>query len=193
VSPNFTALLDACVLYPAPLRDLLMSLATADLFRARWSADIHEEWIHAVLKRNADKPHVTRNRLERTRQLMDENVLDAVVTGYEKLIEGLTLPDPGDRHVLAAAIRAGADVIVTFNLKDFPESVLAEFGIHAQHPDGFIGDLLDLDPGAVCGAAKQHRARLKSPPVGVEEYLEALQRQELLQAVARLRGFVHLL
>lgn len=113
---TFTALYDSCVLYPAPLRDLLMWLGLSDLFRPRWSNEIHEEWIRNVLK---DRPDLTREQLERTRDLMNANVRDCLVTGYEPLIDGLTLPDPDDRHVLAAAIRASADVIVTFNLKDF--------------------------------------------------------------------------
>jgi predicted nucleic acid-binding protein len=193
VSASFTAVFDSCVLYPASLRDLLLSLATTGLFRARWSPHIHEEWMRAVLERNKDNPKVTPERLARTRQQMDTNVLDCVVTGYERLIDGLILPDPKDRHVLAAAIRAGADVIVTFNLKHFPATALAEFGIHAEHPDEFVSHLLDLDAGAVCRAAKQHRARLKDPPYSVTEYLDALQRQELAQTVVHLSSFQHLI
>lgn len=101
--------------------------------------------------------------------------------------------DANDRHVVAAAIRAGADVILTFNLKHLPDSALNEFGIHAEHPDEFVSHLLDLDAGAVCAAVKQHRARLKNPPVDVVGYLESLQRQELTQAVSVLRSFGHLL
>ena len=121
---NFTALYDSCVLYPAPLRDLLMWLGLSDLCRPRWSNDIHEEWIRSVL---ANRPDITRERLERTRDLMNSNVRDCLVTGYEPLIDGLTLPDADDRHVLAAAIRADADVIVTFNLTDFPGRVSCAF------------------------------------------------------------------
>lgn len=143
---NFTALYDACVLYPAPLRDLLMWLGLSDLFRPRWSDEIHDEWIRNVL---ADRPDLTREQLERTRGLMNSNVRDCLVTGYEPLIAGLTLPDPDDRHVLAAAIRASADVIVTFNLKDFPPAALAPFGIEAQHPDEFVIHLIDLNAGLV--------------------------------------------
>jgi hypothetical protein len=86
---NFTALYDSCVLYPAPLRDLLMWLALSDLFRARWSNDIHEEWIRNLLE---DRPDLTRERLERTRDKMNSNIRDCLVTGYEPLIDGLTLP-----------------------------------------------------------------------------------------------------
>jgi len=157
---SFTALYDASVLYPSDLRNLLMHLALTGLFRARWSADIHEEWISALLR---NRPDLTRAKLERTRMLMDEHATDALVTDYQHLIPGLQLPDPNDRHVLAAAIRARADVIVTINLRDFPAETLAAFGIEAQHPDEFVLHLLDLSPGVVVGAAQDHRLSLKNP------------------------------
>jgi hypothetical protein len=125
----FTALYDACVLYPAPLRDLLMGLAGTGLFRARWTDDIHNEWIENLLK---NEPHRDRARLERTRNLMNAAVLDCLITGYEPLIPALALPDPDDRHVLAAAIRGRADVIVTYNLKHFPDAILGGYGIAAR-------------------------------------------------------------
>jgi predicted nucleic acid-binding protein len=127
---SFTAFLDACVLYPAPLRDLLMELAVADLFRAKWSTQVHEEWIEAVLAERAD---LTRERLQRTRTLMEAHVRDALVSGYEELIESLDLPDPDDRHVLAAAIRGRADLIVTANLKDFPADRLAKWSLRFRN------------------------------------------------------------
>lgn len=185
-----TALFDACVLYPAPLRDLLMWLALTGLFRARWSDTIHEEWISNLL---AGRPDLTRERLERTRELMNRAVPDCLVTGYEDLVAGLALPDPGDRHVLAAAIRGGADVIVTFNLADFPAEPLAPHRIEAQHPDDFIAHLLDLAPGPVCAAVKKHRQSLKNPPKTAEEYLATLARLSLPQTVARLRSFAELI
>lgn len=117
----FTALYDACVLYPAPLRDLLLQLALTDRFRAKWTNAIHDEWIRNVLEQ---RPDLTAAQLQRTRELMDLHVRDCLVDGYEPLIAGLNLPDPNDRHVLAAAIHARADVIVTFNLGDFPAAVL---------------------------------------------------------------------
>ena len=112
-------LYDACVLYPAPLRDLLMRLALAGLFQARWTDRIHEEWPRSVL---ADRPDITAANLARCRGLMDQHVSDSLVTGYEPLIATLTLPDPDDRHVLAAAVHGGAGFIVTFNLRDCPRS-----------------------------------------------------------------------
>ena len=129
-----------------------MHLALTGLFRAKWSADVHEEWISALLEK---RPDLTRDKLERTRALRVFHAVDALVTGYEDLIPGLHLPDPNDRHVLAAAIRGQADVIVTMNLRDFPAQIVSQFGIEAQHPDAFVLHLLDLAPGAVLAAAPQ--------------------------------------
>jgi predicted nucleic acid-binding protein len=162
----------------------------AGLVRARWTQTIHDEWIRNVLKGN---PHISPQRLERTRTLMNEAVRDCLVTGYEDLVGSLTLPDPDDRHVLAAAIRAGAEVIVTYNLTDFPAETLARFDIEAQHPDDFLAGLLDLTPGTVCAAVKRQRESLRSPPATVEELLNTFEGLGLTQAVARLRGFVDLL
>jgi len=186
----FTALYDACVLYPAPLRDLLMQLALTDTFRARWTDAIHDEWIRAVLK---TRPDLKPEQLERTRQLMNAHVRDCLVTGYEGLIPSLSLPDADDRHVLAAAIVGRADVIVTFNLKDFPASVLNPLGIEAQHPDEFVAQLLGLYPGAVCAALKRQREGLKKPPKTVEEFLPVLEGCGLPLTVAALRLFDDLL
>jgi predicted nucleic acid-binding protein len=128
----YTAFYDASVLYPSELRNLLMHLAMTGLFRARWSNAVHEEWIRAPLRK---RPDLSRGNLERTRALMDAHATDALVTGYEDLIDGLLLPDPDDRHVLAAAIRGRADVILTSNLRHFPapeESPEINRGIHGH-------------------------------------------------------------
>ncbi len=183
---QFIAVFDACVLYPAPLRDVLMHLALTDLFRAKWTDAIHEEWMRSVL---ANRPDLSREQLERTRQLMNAHVRDCLVADYEDLIPVLALPDPEDRHVLAAAIRSSADVIVTFNLRDFPPETLKKWGIEAQHPDDFIHHLLDLAPNLVCAAAKRQRESLKNPPRSVDDFLSALERQGLAQTVAELRQF----
>lgn len=187
---SFSAVYDACVLYPAPLRDFLMHLALTDLFRAHWTAQIHDEWMRSVL---ANRTDLRQEQLERTRMLMDENIRDAIVTGHEALIPSLILPDPDDRHVLAAAIRAGADVIVTYNLKDFPDAALAPFGVTAQHPDEFIAHLLDLAPAIVAAAARRQRESLKNPAKSVEEYLDTIARAALPQTVSRLRVMAGLL
>jgi len=184
---SFGVFYDANVLYPAALRNLLMHLALTGLFRAKWSAAVHEEWISNLLD---NRPDLTRAKLERTRALMDRHAIDALVTGYEDLIPGIELPDPNDRHVVAAAIRGRADVIVTMNVRDFPPEAIARFGLEAQHPDEFILHLLDLAPGAVVGAAQAHRESLKNPPKTVEEYLDTLERQGLTQTVSVLREYM---
>jgi hypothetical protein len=185
-----TAVYDANVLYPAPLRDLFIRLAQAGLVRAQWTEAIHDEWQRNVLK---DKPTLSSDRLARTRTLMNEAVRDCLVTGYEDLIESLSLPDPDDRHVLAAAIRADAGVIVTFNLKDFPAEALANYNIEAQHPDDFLLGLFDAAAGAVCAAVKRQREALTNPPKTAEELLATFESQGLVQTVARLRQFIELL
>jgi predicted nucleic acid-binding protein len=183
---NFTAVYDACVLYPAPLRDFLMWLGLTGRFRARWSAQIHEEWKRSLLR---DRPDLTFEQLNRTSELMDKAIHDALVAGHEALADSLQLPDPGDRHVLAAAIRCGANVIVTFNEKDFPSEALDPFGIEAQHPDLFIDNLFDLDPAAVISAAQRQRGQLKNPPMAVDVYLDVLLRQGLAQTTQALSSY----
>jgi predicted nucleic acid-binding protein len=179
----FTAVYDACVLYPAPLRDFLMWLGLSGRFRARWSAQIHDEWKRNLLLNRSD---LTPAQLDRTSALMDLAIPDGLVTDHEVLITGLTLPDPDDRHVLAAAIRCNASVIVTFNEKDFPPAALSPFGIEAQHPDLFIENLFDLDPAAVVAAAQRQRAKLKNPPMDVDRYIDVLLRQGLVQTAKSL-------
>ena len=186
----FTAIFDACVLHQAPVRDLLLNLAVTDLFRARWTDQIHEEWIASVLRSRTD---LTRERLERTRLLMDAHVRDALVTDFESLIPTLELPDPNDRHVLAAAIRGRADVIVTYNLKDFPAASLQRYGIDAQHPDEFLVHLFDLAPAAVLESARRIRTSLRKPLVEIDEYLATLERHALVELVTRLREYSGLL
>lgn len=182
----FTVVYDACVLYPAPLRDFLMWLALSGCFRARWSERIHDEWKRKLLK---NRPDLTAAQLDRTSALMDRAIPDAVVTGFETLIPGLVLPDPDDRHVLAAAVRCNASVIVTFNQRDFPDAALSEFRIEAQHPDEFIDNLFDLDQAAVVGAAQRQRAQLVKPKLDVERYLEVLLKQGLVQTTRALAPY----
>jgi hypothetical protein len=163
-----------------------MYLAVTDLFRARWTDRIHEEWMRGVRR---DYPDITQHQLDRIRALMDAHVRDCLVSGYESLIPSLSLPDPDDRHVLAAAITSGADVIVTANLSDFPAVELAKYGIEAQHPDTFIGHLLEIAPKVVCDAARRQRQSLKNPPKTVDEFLTTLERQGLPLSVATLKRF----
>ena len=183
---TLTAVFDACVLYPAPIRDLLVELAYRRVIEARWTAEIHEEWTRNL---RANRPDIDPGRLERTKAMMDR-VRGCLVAGHMDLIPSLTLPDPDDRHVLAAAIHSGATIIVTKNLKDFPPSVLDNHHIKALHPDPFLLGLLDDGEEAFCLAVEAVRERLRNPPKTVEDYLLTLEQQELSQTSERLREFV---
>jgi len=162
-----SALLDSCVLYSARLRDLLLSLAAAGVFRPLWSEMIHEEWITSIL---ANRPDLTRAQLEATRNAMDRAFPAASVSGFDYLISAVSLPDPDDRHVLAAAVHARADLVVTVNLKDFPTTSLSSLGILAAHPDLFVDDLFDLDELEAIGAIARMRGRLRAPSLKSQRF-----------------------
>ena len=178
------AVLDSCVLYSASLRDFFLSLADADMFQPKWSAEIHEEWIEALLANRID---LKRRDLELTRDQMDRYFSEAVVLGSEILIPTLTLPDPGDRHVLAAAVHSQADTIVTANLKDFPPAALAPYGIGARGPDDFANHLLNRDENEALSALAKMRTRLKNPAMTPKEFVDSIGRAGLKTTAARLR------
>jgi hypothetical protein len=187
---SFVVVYDACVLYPAPLRDLLVRLGRTGLFQAKWTGQILDECFRSILQQ---RPDLTPQKLERTRKLLNESIPDCDVSGHEGLVESLTgLPDLDDRHVVAAAIRCGAQVIVTSNLRDFPSEALARYGIEAQHPDDFVMYLLGLDPALVARIIREQAAALNKPARTVAELLETLLLNELVRTVARLREVVGL-
>ena len=188
--PDGAVIYDACVLYPAPLRDTLMSLAVTRLFRAHWTDAIHGEWIKNL---HESRPDISLEQLDRTRRVMDRAVPDALVSGYDRLIPVLNLPDSDDRHVLAAAIHAGAKQIITFNLKDFPRSILSNYGIEATSPDDFASQLTLDHPNEVLAALRSQRSRLTRPTQSSEEFLTTLARQGLPKTVDLLRPQIHLL
>lgn len=188
---RFTVVLDACVLYPAPLRDLLMQLTLSDLFRARWSEQIHAEWMNNLIEK---RPELKREDLERVRDLMNLHARDSLVSGHEALIELIqNCPDADDRHVIAAAYHAQADAIVTFNLKDFPAAALEPYGLEVIHPDDFVRYQFDLDLARVLESVRTCRARLKNPPKTVQDYLDTLEAQRLPKTVGELRKFATIL
>jgi hypothetical protein len=168
---TFTAIIDANVFYGARLRSLILFLAQTGLFRARWSDDIHAEWMSNLL---AKRPDIARADLEILRDQMNSAVLDCLVCDYKPLIASLRLPDEKDRHVLAAAIRGHANVIVSFNLKHFPDDILNGYGLHARHPDDFLLDLFGLDEEGSMAAVQTDIAHYKEPPLTVEDYLNSL-------------------
>jgi hypothetical protein len=163
-----------------------MWLALSGAFRARWSDRIHHEWKSNLLK---NRPDLSPEHLDRTIQMMNDAVPDSIVTGYETLIESVTLPDPDDRHVLAAAIRCGASVIDTFNETDFSRTALEPFGIEAQHPDQFAEFLFDLDPAAVVAAAQRQRSKLKAPTMDVDRFLNNFLKQGLVHTTKSLAKY----
>lgn len=178
---------DACVLYPASLRDLLVRLAARRVVQARWSSQILDEFVRALIGR---QPELDPNRLRRTCDLMNQAVPEAMVSGYSEIEKSLRLPDPEDRHVLAAAIVAGAQAIVTQNLGDFPEDALRPYGIEALHPDRFVLDALDLVPGSVCETLAEQASDLKNPPITRNELLDRLERVGLARSIARVREII---
>lgn len=188
--PVATAFLDANVLYSAVLRDVLMRLALNDLYCARWSARVQEEWVAALSAKRTD---LTRAAIERVRDLMDTHIQDALVQGYEGLEATLRLPDPDDRHVLAAAIHCDATAIITFNLRDFPDEAIAPFGIRATHPDEFIRELFDADQDAVLAAFRELRGDYRNPPRTSGELLAMMEKQGLPRSAEALKPFLDFL
>jgi hypothetical protein len=180
----FVVLVDACVLHQAPVRDLLIRIANTGIVRARWSERILDECIESIARR---RPDISPESLDRTRRLMCDAVPDCIVTGFEHLEAGLEIPDTQDRHVLAAAIRAGAQALVTFNLKHFPDHALARYDIDPKHPDEFVLESIDLSPTLVVQCVHEQANALKNPPQTVQELLDTLRRHELVRSVARLR------
>ena len=178
---TFTVLYDANVLYPNTLRDLLIRIAQSGMVQAKWTSDILDEMVTALSRNRPDIPPL---RLDRLRDLMNAAVRDCLVSGYEPLIEGLKLPDPGDRHVLAAAIKSGAQVIVTRNLKHFPASDLEPWDIEAKSPDAFVLDQVGINGRAV-GQIADSRT---NPPESVDDVLSQLERDGLVESVVALRA-----
>ncbi|MBI3555743.1 MAG: PIN domain-containing protein [Deltaproteobacteria bacterium] len=182
---NFTVVFDACVLVPMHLRSLLMWMASSELFRAKWSADIHDEWTRNVVKIRKKKGAsdgelaALATDIQATRKDMDQAVRDALVTGYEELAKTLTETSEEDRHVVAAAIVGSAELIVTYNLKDFPKAELSKFNLEAIHPDDFLSDQADLDPDKCLALVKKDRTHFKKPPISVDDYIAILKKLDL--------------
>jgi predicted nucleic acid-binding protein len=181
---TFPALLDTCVLYPAYLCDTLLRLAESETYRPLWSPDILTE-----LRRNVVEAGIPADRVDRRIAHMGRSFPDATVTGYESLIDGMT-NDPKDRHVLAAAVRANAEVIVTFNVRDFPEPALKPYDILAVHPDDFLLDQLDLYPGLTIEVLEQQAASYRREPTTIAGLLPLLERTGLPQFTSEVRRHV---
>lgn len=165
---------DANVLYPSALRDILIRVGLAKVVQPKWTDRILDEvFDHLVSNRTDLDPE----KLLRTRTLMNEAIRDVLVEGYERIIEQLTLPDPDDRHVLAAAVYAEATVIVTKNLKDFTAAELSKRGITAKHPDRFLTELMSANSVKVIGVLEDMAQAWRSPTATVTTISECLRNE----------------
>src|SRR5712691_8591337 len=174
---------DACVLYPFHLRSLLIQLAVEGLVAARWTDAIHDEWIRSV----ANTGDVSRERLLATRDLMKAILPEADIRDYKRHEGAIALPDPNDHHVLAAAIEARASIILTWNLKHFPESETAKHDIAVRDPDSFLTALCGDGAETVAAVVDAARANLRLSEPTAEEYLQALENQGLKSFVSLIR------
>lgn len=188
---RYTVLLDACVLFPICVCDALMSVAATGIYAAKWTQRIDEEWMRN-LETEKGKP---KGSFDFRRDQMHQVSPDWEVPqqAWLALEECLTLPDPGDRHVLAAAIAGHADCIVTLNLRHFPESVVAPLGIEVLHPDAFLIAQLELDPLRVLPAFRRMRERLRKPAYTPEAFADAMERNGMPQSAAYLREAIELI
>lgn len=178
---GLVAVLDANVLYPVPVRDILLEMADVKLFQPKWTNQIHAEWIRNLLK---NRPDIDPKRLKKLQATMDQAFPDANVSSYEPLIDGIILPDIDDRHVLAAAIKSKAKIIVTNNLKDFPPKHLKPYHIDALSPDRFVKTLITVDENRALKAFKAQVRRLANPPLSEAQILNSLKNCGLTSSVA---------
>ncbi|WP_423459914.1 PIN domain-containing protein [Ottowia sp. VDI28] len=188
-SARYTVILDANVLYPSLLRDTLMSLATAGLYHARWTNQIHEEWTRNLAKNRPDIAH----KLADVVRVMNRAVPDCLVENYEGLVPSIVLPDQDDRHVVAAAIAGHADAIVSFNVDDFPLAELAKYNIEIQHPDTFLLNQIHLHKIGCLSAIKRMRERWKNPEFSAIKLVEILDAHGLPFSADELKEAVDLI
>lgn len=185
---RFTAVLDANVLAGALPRNILLSLAEAEFFRPRWSAEILDEFVRQFERRFGDLEGAARQRA-----MMERAFPEALVTDHQGLIEVLELPDPDDRHVLAAALQTKAAVIVTENLRDFPVAVLARYDIEPVGLDDFIADILDLAGSDAVAALRLMRERFRQPSITAGMLIRKIEQLGLTQTADLLAGYEDLL
>lgn len=176
-------LLDACVLYPTVLREILLEAAAAGLFVPLWSPRILDEWCHAAARLGSEGAAVAQGEVA----LLRAGWPAAEVVPEPGLEAGLDLPDPADCHVLAAAITGGAALIVTLNLRDFPRRALAHHGIAAQSPDEFLMALWLQAPEAVTAAVAKVQARTEAVS-GRAQPLRALLKRARLPRLGKALG-----
>lgn len=186
-SARFTAVLDANVLYPVVIRDYLMWLSVKELYSPKWTNQLLEEFAEIFKKKGIN---ISTERIQKQVELMNLACPDALVTKYEDLLTSIKLTDEQDKHVVATALKCNANVIVTHNLKDFPNEYLRKIGLSAVSPDTFIADMIDLSPGRCCNAFKEMLLTKNKPPYEEFDYLEIFKNNGLIQTAAELSKYL---
>ncbi|WP_439488730.1 PIN domain-containing protein [Algoriphagus sp.] len=184
-SVRFTCVLDTNVIYPIDIRDLLFWFASYDLFTPKWSKQIFSEWEN-VMKRKGIPEEEIKKRLNKAQLAFP----DALVDNYEPLVSSLELPDQKDRHVLAAAIKTNANIIVTNNMKDFPKEYLASFGLSAKTADDFITDTIDLNTDLALEAFRALVLNRTNPNLDEYEILDRFRKNGLIDSADYLHALL---
>ncbi|MDH3726353.1 MAG: PIN domain-containing protein [Myxococcales bacterium] len=183
----YTVVVDANVLYDAAARDLLIRFAIRGSVRVRWTEHILDECFHAL---RSNRPDLREDRLIRMRKLMCDAVPDCIIMGYEPLVEAIQVPDTGDRHVVAAAVKSDAQAIVTYNTRDFPNESIGQYHLEVIHPDDFFVNQIDLDPIAAVHVIRELAEDLKVPPRTPAEIVAGLEARGLAVIASRLRALL---
>lgn len=173
-SVRFSCVLDTNIIYPIEIRDIIFWFAFYDLFTIKWSHHVFTEWVEVMRRKNVSEKDIQQ-------RIANANAAfpDAQVNNYEELIDNLDLPDPNDRHVLAAAIKTNASIIVTNNVKDFPQEYLSKFSIKAQTADEFLTDIIDLNPDVAIAAFRKMVLNRRKPDLDEFQVLDILRKREL--------------
>lgn len=184
-SIRFTCVLDTNVIYPLWIRDLLLWFAYHDLYTPKWSKHIFDEWLDVMMRKGISSA----DALKRTEKV-NYAFPDALVENYEPLIDSLVLPDEKDKHVLAAAIKTNASLIVTNNLKDFPKDYLSSFGLSAKCADDFFTDIIDLNHETSIKAFRDLVLNKKNPPYDEFQVLDIFRNNGLKDTADYLHALI---
>jgi predicted nucleic acid-binding protein len=184
-SVRFKAVLDTNVIYPVIIRDLLFWFAYYDLYTPKWSRHIFDEWAKVM-----ERKGVSLEDVQKRVNIANQAFPDALVLNYERLMKSLKLPDPKDCHVLAAAIKTNANVIVTNNLKDFPEDYLNSFDLKVKSADDFLTDIIDLNHEDAIKAFKEMVLNKKKPELDEYQVLDQLRKSGLKETANYLHALL---
>lgn len=186
---RFACAVDACVLHTPLFKAVILEFASVGLFRLVLSETILTEWQRSLETRFGDSPEKAAAPVQTVREAFCSAIVDVPVS----LINGIKLPDPDDRHVLAAALVGKAAAIITSNLKDFPDEICGGYGMEIIHPDTFIVNIIDLDEPRAASAIRKARERWKNPPYNAEQVIDAFTAKGMVQTSQRLRHLAELI